>query len=129
MTTLKTRITTLSHRCVTQHLLRHQHSYPSTVSKAVYTDVQDTTDMVGELAIAVMAAEDIVVLRGRRRLTFRVADDRESMEEGTIMAREVVVDMVEVVIQNTVLTTLRGRYSSDGMVVVAVAVEEILFRV
>jgi hypothetical protein len=95
----------------------------------VDTDIQDITDMVGELAIAVMAAEDIVVLRGRRRLTFRVADDREGMEEGTIMAREVVVDMVEVVIQGTVLTTLRGRYSSDGMVVVAVAVEEILFRV
>jgi hypothetical protein len=128
MTNSKTRITTLSHRCVTQHLIEYQHSYPSTVSKAVVIAIQDIMDIVGELAIAVMA-EDTVVLSGHRRLISLVADDSEGMGEDTTMEREVVVGMVEVVIQGTVLITPRGRYSSDGMVVVAAAVEEVLFRV
>jgi hypothetical protein len=129
MTNSRIRIMTLSHRCVTQHLSRHQHSYTSTVSKAVVIAIQDIMDTVGELAIAVMAAEDIVVLSGHRRLTSLVADDSGGMEVDTIMALEVVVGMVEVVIQGTVLITPRGRYSSDSMVVVAAVVEEVLFRV
>jgi hypothetical protein len=128
MTNSKTRITTLSHRCVTQHLIQHQQSCPSTVSKAVDTGIQGVMGLAGGLTIAVMA-EDIVVLKGRRRLTFRVADDSGGMEGDTIMALQVVVGMADVVIQGTVLTTLRGQYSFDGMEVVAVAFEEILTRV
>jgi hypothetical protein len=128
MTKLKSRITTLSHRCVTQHLIQHQHSYPSTVSKAVDIGIQGIMGLAGGLTIAVMA-EVIVILKGHRRLTFRVADDSEGMEGDTIMALEVVVGMAEVVIQGTVLTTLRCQYSFDGMEVVAVAFEEILSRV
>jgi predicted aconitase with swiveling domain len=84
--------------------------------------IQDIMGLVAELVTAVMA-EGMVVLRGRRRLTFREADGREDMGEDTIMALEVVVDMVGEVIQGTVLITPRGRYSCDAMEVVAVVVD------
>jgi hypothetical protein len=84
---------------------------------------------MGELAIVVMAmAEDIVVLRGHRKLTFLEAEDREGMEEDTIMAEEKVVGMVDVVIRGMVLVIRRGRFSFDGMVGVAVVVDENLSR-
>lgn len=78
---------------------------------------------VAELATA-DTTEDIAVLSGRHKLTFLEADDSEGMEEDTITVREG-VGMTEAVIQVTaVRITPRGRYSSDGMGVVAAVVDE-----
>jgi hypothetical protein len=117
---LKPRITRVNLKCVTQHLFQHQthSSYPRTVSKAVDIDIQATMHRMGELAIVVMAmAEDIVVLRGHRKLTFLEAEDREGMEEDTIMAEEKVVGMVDVVIRGMVLVIRRGRFSFISVIV------------
>jgi hypothetical protein len=94
-------------------------------------DIQGIMQRMGESAIVVMAmAEDIVVLKGRRRLTFLEAGDIGGMEVDTTMAGEG-VGMVDVGIRGMVLVIRRGRCSFDGMVGVAVVVvveEEILFR-
>jgi hypothetical protein len=92
--------------------------------------IQGIMYRMDESAIVVMAmAEDIVGLRGRRRLTFLEEGDRGGMEVDTIMAEEEGLGMVEVVIRGMVLVIRRGRSSFDGMVGVAVVVvEEILFR-
>jgi hypothetical protein len=83
---------------------------------------------MGELAIVVMAmAEDIVVLRGHRRLTFLEAEDRGGMEVDTIMVGEG-VGMADVGIRGMVLVIRRGRCLFDSMVGVAVVVDENLFR-
>jgi hypothetical protein len=85
--------------------------------------IQRITDRVGELAIA-DTTEDIVVLSDHRKLTFLEAGDKEGMEEDTIMVQEG-VGMAEAVIQLTMVRiTPRGRYSSDGMAVVAAVVDE-----
>jgi hypothetical protein len=124
----KTKITRVNHKCVTQHLFQHRHSYPRTVSKAVDIGIQGILELVGELAIVVMAmAEDIVVLKGLRRLTFLEVEDRGGMEVDTIMVGEG-VGMVDVVIRGMILVIRRDRCSFDGMVGVAVIVDENLFR-
>jgi hypothetical protein len=80
---------------------------------------------MGESAIVVMAmTEDVVGLKGHRRLTFLEEEDRGGMGEDTIMAEEEGVGMVEVGIRGMVLVIRRGRCSFDGMVGVAVVVEE-----
>jgi hypothetical protein len=85
-------------------------------------------ELVEELVTVVMAiTEDIVVLSGHRRLTFLEEGDRGGMEVDTIMVGEG-VGMVEVGIRGMVLVIHRGRCLFDGMVGVAVVVEEGLLR-
>lgn len=121
---LKALITTLNHRCNIWLLVDQTSSHPSTVSKAVDIVTQHIMeDRVGELDIAVMV-EDMVVLKDRRKLTFREADDSEGMEEDTIMEQGV-VGMAEVAIQVAVRVTPRGRCLSDDMVGSAAVVDEI----
>ncbi|KAI4765072.1 hypothetical protein E4T52_00167 [Aureobasidium sp. EXF-3400] len=64
------------------------------------------------------------VLSDHRKLTFLEEDDSECTEEDTTMVREG-VGMAEADIQVTaVRITPRGRYSSDGMAVVAAVVDQ-----
>ncbi|KAI4741723.1 hypothetical protein E4T50_07858 [Aureobasidium sp. EXF-12298] len=64
------------------------------------------------------------VLSDHRKLTFLEEDDSEGTEEDTTMVREG-VGMAEADIQVTaVRITPRGRYSSDGMAVVAAVVDK-----
>jgi hypothetical protein len=78
---------------------------------------------VAELATA-DTTEDIAVLSGHLKLTFLEAGDKEGMEEDTVMVQEG-VGMAQAVIQFTMVRiTPRGRYSSDGMGVVAAVVDE-----
>lgn len=79
---------------------------------------------MGELDIADMVEEDMVILSGHRKLTFREADDSEGTEEDTIMVQGV-VGMAEVVIRVVGRITHRGRCLCDGMVGFAVVGEGI----
>jgi hypothetical protein len=123
MILLKDVITTLNRRCNIWLLVGQTHSHPVTVSRAVDIITQHITeDHVGELAIADMA-EDIVVLSGHHKLTFLEEGDSGGTEEGTIMVQEV-VGMAEVVIQVVGRITHRDRCWSDGMAGFAVVVKE-----